>query len=114
MSNNIILTKTFNFSIEIIHLYMELLKHKEFVLSKQVLRAGTSIGANVEESVGALTRKDFINKMTISYREARETRYWLRLLEASKIVNFDFSKYINESEEIIKILSSIIKTSKGD
>lgn len=87
-------------------------QQNEFVLSKQLLRSGTSIGANVEEATAAQSRKDFISKMSISSKEARETNYWLRLLRDSKLCeNIDFTDIINDSEEIIKILTSIVKTS---
>lgn len=114
--NNLILNKTFKFAIEIIKLYQHFKKNHEYELSKQVLRSGTSIGANVEEAIAAHSRKDFIAKMIISLKEARETRYWLRLLEQSQIVPFDFSTYLKEIESIINILTAIVKTSqnKGD
>jgi four helix bundle protein len=83
-----------------------------YVLSKQLLRSGASIGANIEEASAAQSRKDFINKMAISSKEARETKYWLRLIQESRIVNCDIEMYIKEIDEIIKILTSIVKTSK--
>lgn len=76
---NLIVDKTFKFSQTIIELYRLLIDNKEFVLSKQILRSGTSIGANVEEAIGAISKKEFTAKMGISLKEARETRYWLRL-----------------------------------
>jgi len=76
---NLILNKSFDFALQIIHLYRILSSHK-YILSKQILRAGTSIGENVEEAIGGHSKKDFIAKMVISLKEARETRYWLRLL----------------------------------
>lgn len=90
-----------------------MLNQSEFVLSKQLIRSGTSIGANVEEATAAQSRKDFISKMSISSKEARETNYWLKLLRDSKLCDdIDFSHLIKESEEIIKILTSIVKTSQ--
>ena len=112
--DNLIVNKTFDFSLSIIALYRVLSSNHEYILSKQVLRSGTSVGANVEEAIGAHSRKDFIAKMVIAYKEARETRYWLRLLNASKIVNTDYSKHLKDIEEIINILTAIIKTSKGE
>jgi four helix bundle protein len=112
MKKGIILEKSFNFSLEIISLYRNLSSNKEYVLSKQVLRSGTSIGANIEEATAAQSRKDFISKMTIASKEARETRYWLRLLDKSQIVQNNFQPYLNEVEQIIKILTSIVKTSQ--
>ena len=84
-SGNPALEKSFSFALRIVKLYQHLSeKKKEFVLSKQVLRSGTSIGANLEESRGAQTPSDFQTKISIAYKEARETSYWLRLLFASK------------------------------
>lgn len=111
MKQNIIKDKSYQFALKIIHLYQKMQQQNEFVLSNQVLRSGTSIGANVEEATAAQSRKDFISKMSISSKEARETNYWLRLLRDSKLCeNIDYTDLINESEEIIKILTSIVKT----
>ena len=110
---NIIKDKTYRFAIQIVHLYKEMLKQNEFVLSKQIVRSGTSIGANIEEAIAAQSRKDFISKMSISSKEARETNYWLRLLRDTNLVNnIDIRYLLKESEEIIKIITSIVKTSK--
>ena len=110
---NIIKAKTYQFAIDIVLLYKEMMNQNEFVLSKQIVRAGTSIGANIEESVAAQSRKDFISKMAISSKEARETNYWLRLIrDANLLRDVDLTRLINESEEIIKIITSIVKTSK--
>jgi four helix bundle protein len=110
---NIIRDRTYSFSLEIIKLYRKLNNQNEFVLSKQLLRSGTSIGANVEEATAAQSRKDFISKMSIASKEARETNYWLRLLRDSDIVKgINFSEIIDESEQIIKIITSIVKTSQ--
>ena len=103
---------SFEFSLQIIHLYKILVEKKEFVLSKQLLRSGTSIGANVEEAMAGQTRKDFIMKMSIASKEARESRYWLRLLDKSKLVELDYSPYLNSVEHIINILTKIVKTSQ--
>ena len=84
MKENIVQQKSFAFAIRIVELYKYLQSEKkEFVLSKQVLRSGTSIGANIEESIGGASEKDFLHKLTISYKEARETIYWLKLLYAT-------------------------------
>lgn len=109
---NIISTKTFNFSLKIIKLYTELKTQNEFVLSKQLLRSGTSIGANVEEASAAQSKRDFITKMSIASKEARETKYWLRLLNESKLTDINFQALIEDVEEIIKIVTSIVKTSQ--
>ena len=109
---NKILEMTFDFSIQIISLYKTLIKQNEFVLSKQLLRSATSIGANVEEANAAQTKKDFTAKMSIASKEARETRYWLKLLNKSQMVTHDYSSYLTSIEHIINILTKIVKTSQ--
>jgi four helix bundle protein len=111
--NNLIQDKTFNFSLMTIELYKKLIAKKEFVISKQLLRSGTSIGANVEEALAGQTKKDFIAKMAIASKESRETSYWLRLLQASNIVNLSYEKCLSEINEIINILTAIVKTSQS-
>ena len=93
-------------------MYKILSEQKEYVLSKQVLRSATSIGANAEEANAAQTKKDFIAKMSIASKEARETRYWLHLLDKSQIVKADYTTYLSDIEQIIKILTRIVKTSQ--
>ena len=78
------------------------------------MRSGTSIGANVEEALAAQTRKEFHSKMTIAFKECRETRYWLRLLKASELVSFNFSDHLTDVEELNRILSSITKSTKAE
>ena len=85
---------------------------KEYVLLKQLLRSGTSIGANIKEAIVAQSRKDFISKMSIASKEARETRYWIRLLDKSKIIDMDYAMYLTKIEHIINILTKIVKTSQ--
>ena len=111
---NIIQEKTFLFAVRIVNFYGYLVdKKKEYVLSKQILRSGTSIGANIEEAIGGQSKRDFINKVSIAYKESRETRYWLRLLkEANYIDDKIFNSVNKDCEEIIKIITSIQKTSK--
>ena len=112
-NRNLIKEKTYKFALEIISLYKKLREQNEYILSKQVVRSGTSIGANTEEATAAQSRKDFISKMSIASKEARETNYWLRLLRDSELCSdLDLSKLIKESEEIIAILTSIVKTSQ--
>ena len=112
--DNIIKDKTYQFALDVIQFYVKLRDHKEFVLSKQLLRSGTSIGANVEEAIGAQTKKDFIAKMSIASKEARETNYWLRLLRDSQICStHPPMALISRSEELVKILTAIVKTSQG-
>ena len=106
--------KTMEFSILIIGIYRELNQNQEYVISKQLLRSGTSIGANVNEAGSAQSRKDFISKMSIALKEAKETRYWLLLISESKLISKDLSGLLNEAEEIIKIISKIIITSKNN
>ncbi|MBK8518808.1 MAG: four helix bundle protein [Saprospiraceae bacterium] len=111
-TENKILEMTFDFSIKIIDLYKVLLVQKEFVISKQLLRCATSIGANTEEASAAQTKKDFIAKMSIASREARETKYWLRLRDKSQIVKRDYSNYLASIEHIINAITKIAKTSQ--
>ena len=115
MKENVIQQKSFVFAIRIINLYKYLtVKKKEFVLSKQILRSGTSIGANIEESIGGRSNKEFLFKLEISYKEARETIYWLKLLkETEYISNSEFESIHVEAEDICKILAKIIITLKG-
>ncbi|HKJ33785.1 MAG TPA: four helix bundle protein [Balneolales bacterium] len=114
MKENIILNKSYDFAIRVIRMYQHLTKgKKEFVLSKQVLRSGTSIGANVEEAIGGSSKKDFLNKMKIAYKEARETSYWLRLLKDTDFINQKaFDSIHNDCEELLKLLYTIIKSTK--
>lgn len=111
-SENKILDLSFDFAIQIIGLYKILIEQKEFVISKQLLRSATSIGANVEEGNAAQTKKDFISKMSIASKEARETKYWLRLLQKSQLIKMDYAPYLNSIEHIINILTKIVKTSQ--
>jgi len=112
---NIIQEKSFNFAIRIINLYKFLQKEKnEYVLSKQILRSGTSIGANIEESIGGQSDKDFFAKLNISYKEARETIYWLKLLVATDYLTKEAAEsLLNDAEEIAKIIAKIILTMRG-
>lgn len=111
---NVILEKSFDFALQIIELYKKLVAEKEFIISKQLLRSGTGIGANIEEATAAISKRDFIAKMSVSSKEARETRYWLRLLEKSKLVNIEVSNEMKEVEQIINILTAIVKTSQAN
>lgn len=112
MKDNIIAVKTFEFSLGIINLYTQLKKENEFIISKQLLRCGTSIGANVEEAIAAQSKKDFISKMAIASKEARETKYWLRLLDKSELTQIPVNNYLTDIEHIINIITKIIKTSQ--
>lgn len=110
--DNKILNLTFDFSIQIIGLYKFLVQQNEYVISKQLLRSATSIGANVEEANAAQTKKDFIMKMSIASKEARESKYWLRLLDKSQMVKADYLTYLTTIDHIINILTKIVKTSQ--
>ena len=114
--DNIILEKSFTFAVRIVKLYQYLCdSKKEFILSKQLLRSGTSIGANVNEAQAAQSKNDFISKLSISSKEARETKYWIDLLIASNYLNIEdkhTKSLVLDIEEIIKIITSIIKSTK--
>jgi four helix bundle protein len=111
--DNIIVKKSYAFALEIVNLYKYLIEKKEFVLSKQILRSGTSIGANVHEGVASVSKKDFINKLGIAVKEANETSYWLNLLKDSGyIIEDQFNKLNTGCEELKRILNSIILTTK--
>ena len=114
MKENIIQEKSFKFALRIVNLYKYLVQNKkEFVLSKQLLRSGTSIGANIEEAIGGQSTKDFLSKFSIAYKEARETTYWILLLKEANYLNQDQSiSILNDCEEIIKIITKILKSSK--
>ena len=114
MKDNIILSKSFDFAIRIVELYKYLVnEHKEYVLSKQVLRSGTSIGANVNEAVEAQSKKDFVSKMSIALKETSETIYWLKLLYSTKyIAQIQYNALYSEVYQLKKILTSIIISAK--
>ncbi|HAH52072.1 MAG: four helix bundle protein [Cytophagales bacterium] len=112
MKDNLIQSKSFEFSLSIISLYKLLQNEREYIVSKQLLRSATSIGANIEEAIGGQSKRDFLAKVSISLKEARETRYWLRLLQESELTQIDVSNYQKEILSIINILSSIVKTTK--
>jgi len=112
---NVIQEKSFAFAVRIVNLYKYLCEEKrEFVLSKQILRSGTSIGANIEESIGGQSDKDFLTKVTIAYKEARETVYWLKLLLATDYLNKEqANSLLKDAQEICKILGKIQITVKN-
>src|ERR1700722_20390818 len=110
MAKSIIHDKIFQFALEVIELYKKLQAEREYVLSKQLLRSGTSIGANVEEALAGQSRKDFLSKMSVASKEARETRYWLSLLQKSKLTKIELNPAIQNNAELIRILTSIVKT----
>ncbi len=114
---NLIVDKSFDFSLQIIKLYKELVRQHEYVISKQILKSGISIGANVQEAQAAQSRKDFIAKMSIASKEARETKYWLNLLLKSKLAA-DCDGLLNvllkDVDDIINVLTKIVKTSSDN
>ncbi len=114
MKENIIKDKTFNFAVRIVKLNQYLVnKKKEFVISKQILRSGTSIGANVEEADGGISKSDFSHKISIAYKEAKETHYWLRLLNATEYIDKKiYDSLLSDCNEICKILFAILKTTR--
>ncbi|TAL22750.1 MAG: four helix bundle protein [Nitrospirae bacterium] len=107
---------SYSFALKIIDLYKYLISKNEFVMSKQILRSGTSIGANVEEAQAGQSKRDFVAKMSIAAKEARETNYWLNLLRDSGYLSNDsnFEKLTEELTLIIKTLTKIVKTAQGN
>lgn len=116
MSENISVEKSFNFAVRIVNLYKYLTsEYKEYVLSKQLLRSGTSIGANISEAQRGQSKADFIAKMSIALKEANETQYWLKLLYKTDYLNkSQFDSLNNDVNELISILTSICKTSNSN
>ena len=116
MTNSILRDKSFSFALRFIKLYQYLgAEHHEYVLSKQILRAGNSIGANIEESVHAQSRLDFIHKLSIAQKEACETNYWLRLMTESGFIKQKLAEsLLSDCEEIQRLLTSSIKTAKSN
>ena len=112
MKKNPVKDKSYIFALKMIKLYQYLAKEqKEYVLSKQLLKSATSIGANIEEAIGGQSRKDFFAKISIAYKECRETNYWLRLLRDSKIIPTEKAvQFIGDSNELIRLIGSIKKT----
>ena len=115
-SENVIQAKSYAFAVRTVRLYQHLsVEKKEYVLSKQVLRCGTSIGANVEEAIGGQSRADFVSKMSIAYKEARETSYWLRLLkDTDYLTASQFDSIHADVEELCRIIASIKKSTKSN
>ncbi|NVK82988.1 MAG: four helix bundle protein [Cytophagia bacterium] len=112
-SDNPIEQKSFEFALEVIETYKSMVNQKEFVLSKQLLRSGTSIGANIQEAQAAFSKKDFTSKMSISSKEARETKYWLFLSKYGKLTDVPVDTLIDKNEELIRMLTAIVKSSQS-
>jgi four helix bundle protein len=115
MKNNIVRNKSFDFAVRIVKLYQYLNNDKkEFILAKQLLRSGTSVGAMIREAEHAENKNDFIHKFAIAQKEANETVYWLELLKATDYLNEkEFQNISNDSIAILKLITSILKTSKS-
>jgi four helix bundle protein len=112
MPESKILDRSFQFSLKIIDLYNQLIIEKEYIISKQLLRSATSIGANIHEASAAYSKKEFAHKMSIASKEARETQYWLKILDQGNLVTLNFSAYMDEIQSIINITTAIVKTSQ--
>jgi len=114
VKENLIQTKSYAFAMRIVKLYQHLfVEKKEHVLSKQLLRCGTSIGANVEEAIGGQSRADFVSRMSIAYKEARETSCWLRLLkDTDYLTTSQFDSIHADAKELCRIIASIQKSTK--
>lgn len=116
LGKNIVLEKSKKFAVRVINLYKYLnAEKKEYVLSKQVLRSGTSIGANISEAECSISRKEFLAKMYIAFKECTETKYWLELLhETDYLRDEEYNSLVVDCTEIQKLLSAITKTIKGN
>jgi four helix bundle protein len=116
MKENVVKVKSFAFAVRIVKLYQFLKnEHNEFVLSKQILRCGTSVGAMVRESEHSESTADFVHKMAIAQKEINETIYWLELLKETNFLSLEQFESINaDAVELIKLLTSIIKTTKSN
>ncbi len=110
---NVLKDKSYKFSIRIVKFYQFFSKQKnEYVISKQVLRSGTSVGAMIEEANQAESKADFIHKLSIANKEANETHYWLRLIKDTELIKEDVLPLLKDCEELMKLLTTIIKTTK--
>ena len=115
IKDNIIETKSYSFAISIINIYKSLQHKNEYVLSKQLLRSGTSIGANVKEGLRANSKKDFSYKMNIALKEANETEYWISLLiDTGYLDRSSSQELLSDCKELCRILSAIVKTTRDN
>jgi len=110
--DNIVLSKSFDFAQDVIDLYLTIIEKHHYALASQVVRSGTSIGANIREAQRSVSKKDFINKLAIALKEADETKYWFELLN-KKIIDINEDLFF-KVEELIKLLVSIINSTKGE
>jgi len=114
MKTNVMQDKAFDFSVRIVRLGKFLESRKEYTISTQVIRSGTSVGANIEEAVGGLSKKEFLAKITIAYKEARETMYWLKLLMKTGMLDEKLSQsLISDCDELVRMIGSAQKTTKS-
>ena len=114
MSKNIVLGKSFDFGLDIVKLYLRLKNEKEYILSNQLVRSATSIGANITEAQYSPSKKDFINKMNIALKEANESEYWLKLLVKAEVIkDKEYKSYYATCSEIKAILIQIVKNSRA-
>jgi four helix bundle protein len=116
MKENVVLRKSFKFAVRIVKMHVFLSKKiKQYELSGQLLRSRTSIGANIEEAVGGASKKDFANKLNIAYKEARETKYWLRLLRDSEVIESKLAEsFLRDCEELLRLLYTILRTTRNN
>ena len=112
MAESIVREKSIKFAFKVIDLYKKLVAQNEYVLSKQILKSGTSIGANIHEALAGYSKKDFGAKMSISLKESNETDYWLTLLDYAEFVEHDYQDLKNDNSELTRMLASIVKTTK--
>lgn len=115
-TDNVILEKSYAFAIRIVMLHRHLVKTTHhYDLARQILKSGTSVGANIEEAIGGNSRKEFVHKLSIAYRETRETRFWIRLFRDTQILSTTESEsLLSDCEELLKIIGTIIKTTKNN
>ena len=108
--SNPVREKSFRFALMVVGLCRELQAKREYVISKQLMRSGTSIGANIEEAVSAESRKDFLHKMNLALKEARESHYWLRILDASEIeTKRNMREHLAIADELVRLLVAITR-----
>lgn len=112
MKESIVKNKSLAFAKDAIDLYKLLMLKNEFVLSKQFLRSATSIGANINEALAGQSKRDFTAKMSISSKEARETLYWIDLLEYAEFIPYDYTNIREKCNELVSMLTAIVKTSQ--
>lgn len=114
--NNIVLDKSYQLALDVIELSKRVSNQEvEHIIIKQLIRSGTSVGANLQESVGGRSKKDFLNKLYIAYKEARESLYWMNLLKDSHYISIEeYSKIGKQLDEIIRILGASIRTTRAD